>query len=734
MASRLQVGRTQLATLDTEREGVINALTFADVQEKFAHRFRLIVRHLDPIRRTKAFDGDADGKKIGRIYVINLDRKPLRWARIRKELRRFSDVNGRPLISMARRFSAVDARYLELPAPSATLTPTFTLAEQLAVHPNPLLAIDAKTRAQEISMSTPEIAVTLSHVEVWKLIAAGDVENVLVLEDDVVMKPGFARKLDREWAVLGKEPGFDLLYAAYRDVSTERRCMKRGIQRRETPGLWEASAYVLSREGARSLLASLPANGPIDLWLNFQFEKLRVYTTSSPVFEQRMNEASTNSYSVLPVLSQVGAITREKPLVPSARRLPGPIIAIGRDPSEMTSLATALSMLGYSVLHDLEQLPEHEDARLRKYVTGRSFDAFSNIGSIDNEFASRVAARNGRALFIVVGTDPSPENISAERILRIDSTTTDRWSSISDFLGLDYPSFAYPQVRGLGLRASTTLDQKDKTPFAFRDLEWDRSPWVSRSTFSARGIRLDSPLPKMRVIEAARQPLDDWDSGFWVRRDDTFPSNLALFQPANVSEAGKTVRLVLRDEESRVREYSAGAIAARESYLYGSFAARLKPARGSGVITGFFLHRNGPRQEIDIEFRGKDTTKMLVNVFYNPGPRGTRLEYGYRGTPTEIDLGFDAAEDFHDYAIEWNQNEIQWQVDGQTVYARHAWGPTPIPDQPLELNVNIWTSRSKEFAGRLDSGALPATTSIEHVEVSVVDEMTMSSVHATPGE
>jgi hypothetical protein len=64
-------------------------------------------------------------------------------------------------------------------------------------------------------------------------------------------------------------------------------------------------------------------------------------------------------------------------------------------------------------------------------------------------------------------------------------------------------------------------------------------------------------------------------------------------------------------------------------------------------VTGLFLHRNGPRQEIDIEFLGRDTTRMFVNVFYDPGIPGTKLEYGYRGTPTVIDLGFDASKTFH---------------------------------------------------------------------------------------
>jgi beta-glucanase (GH16 family) len=134
-------------------------------------------------------------------------------------------------------------------------------------------------------------------------------------------------------------------------------------------------------------------------------------------------------------------------------------------------------------------------------------------------------------------------------------------------------------------------------------------------------------------------------------------------------------------------------------------------------VTAIFLHRNGPRQEIDIEFLGKETTKMLVNVFYNPGPEGTKLEYGYRGTPTLIDLGFDATDDFHVYEIDWQPTVIRWLVDEEVVYDRTSWDPTPIPDQPLQFNVNLWHSRSKEFAGSLMTTRLPACAKISSMEV-----------------
>lgn len=52
-----------------------------------------------------------------------------------------------------------------------------------------------------------------------------------------------------------------------------------------------------------------------------------------------------------------------------------------------------------------------------------------------------------------------------------------------------------------------------------------------------------------------------------------------------------------------------------------------------------------------------------------------------------------------------------------------TWDPTPIPDQPLQFNVNLWHSRSKEFAWPLASAHLSASASILSVEIrSTVQE------------
>lgn len=143
----------------------------------------------------------------------------------------------------------------------------------------------------------------------------------------------------------------------------------------------------------------------------------------------------------------------------------------------------------------------------------------------------------------------------------------------------------------------------------------------------------------------------------------------------------------------------------------------MQATRVPGLVTGFFLHRDSPRQEIDIEIVGNRSDHLLVNVFYNPGGDGAKFDYGYRGAPSSIALGFDAADAIHRYAIEWDSTEIRWFVDDRLVHRRGNWDPTPIPHLPMTLHVNTWPTRSRELAGRITRKALPSFAVVRSISV-----------------
>ncbi len=257
-------------------------------------------------------------------------------------------------------------------------------------------------------------------------------------------------------------------------------------------------------------------------------------------------------------------------------------------------------------------------------------------------------------------------------------------------------------------------------------LEHDGEPWIVPAK------RLKGYCTDQGTEQAVRtgtfklerkEDLGTPDLAFWDRLDSTFFCNLAVFSPDHaISVPGEGMKLELAKGGNGDKGYSSGSIATKTDpdaqYQYGRFEIEMKPAKGSGMITAFFLYRFDPWQEIDAEILGRDPTKLLVNVYYNPGEEGDLYNYGLRGTPVLVDLGFDASLDFHRFAIEWEKEEIRWFVDDKLVHVRHEGRPTPIPHLPMRLHANLWPCCSEELAGPFTEASVPATAELRSVSIS----------------
>ena len=714
-------------------------------------------RKLGDYTTSDSFSIETRDDTIQRIYVINLDRKPDRWRQMTRELGRLRDRSGRPLAAMSRRFSAVDARYNQELSREDLVQSEYSLSDQLFVQPEPRLNGAVDVQAQAIEMTPQEVAVALSHIKIWTLIAESEPRYTLVLEDDIYFRRGFATTFDATWMELTHRNGescvADLIYLSYeKAVKQVPRRPYSELLFRPSTGLWQLSGYILSKSGAQKLLDRLPVRGPVDLWLNHQFRALDVFATRRPIIVQRPDVPSTNSYSVLPILSQVGVMTREKPLLVKGKAMQGPVFAFGKFESGLTSLAMALSMLGYRCCSDVTALPPREHADLFGRKRGRVFDAYVNVGTLDVHSIAELAKIYRTARFIVTVSDEGCPNSSVEesqngatkasvasedwtdrtlmqistelsdKVLVLPTHHRDKWELLCSFLGCEYPAYAYPEYVDQVQRHLVVGARENHNGWwsPVNHLKRDSSPWIvpRRDWEGLQLAKAAEPVPfDFRGNGLSNEPRV-LDTETWGLRDDTFPSNLALFKAGNFEFNTNGVgQLTLREESASVRQFTSASIASRRRYLYGRFVAELRPTNVSGVITGMFLHRNGPRQEIDLEFLGRDTTRLLVNVYYNPGVEGTKLEYGYRGTPTLIDLGFDAALEFHQYEIEWRSDYILWRVDGRIVCKRVIWEPTPIPHLPMQFNVNLWPSRSKRLAGRLATSDLPTQSFIRNIAV-----------------
>ena len=266
----------------------------------------------------------------------------------------------------------------------------------------------------------------------------------------------------------------------------------------------------------------------------------------------------------------------------------------------------------------------------------------------------------------------------------------------------------------------------------------DRSPWIIEPRKWWQGVRsvpAEDGQAGTGTFVRISDSLESLDTNRWFLRNDTFTDNLALFRPSNIEfspEIGAT--LSIRRESLGVRDYTAASLCSRDQYLFGRFEAIIKASNIPGVVTGFFLHRNSPRQEIDIEIAGSRPDSLLVNVFYNPGGEGARFDYGYRGAPSYIELGFDASKASHRFVIEWSACEIRWLVDDHLVHSRAIWDPTPIPHLPMALHVNIWPSRSTQLAGRISKRRLPATTIVQSIALEATSVLSSAGLLIDPSQ
>ena len=685
----------------------------------------------------------SNSDRIEAVYIINLDRQPSRWENFRSEARRQVVEDRGLLLDYCHRVSAVDGKVLDASEANGSVNPTYPLDDQYYVDPDPRLLTLIREKAVHVSMSREEVAVTLSHIKTWRRLVTENRSYALILEDDVFFESGFAEQLNRTWQELPKNHNndlkFDLLYVSFREV-------ERGAQRitcspnllRLRRGYWWLSGYVLSNAGARKLLESLPVTGPVDLWLNHRFADLDVYSTPASVISQRTDLQSDNRYSILPLLTQIGVQTDKTHLLLEQTRGRRPVFCVGFGRKAAAILESALSLLGYRCCNDQWGQHSANVARLLDENLPLLFDAYIRVDSVSKQLP-RVREIYPAAAFIFPPAVEEDSNVSPEELtsvrailcgkenhfLAFDVLDSSGWRNLCKFLRCESPDYPFPAHVLADDVAALSNRVVRRIPVSTRKTtvqEHDVHPWiVPYERMAAFGVLRE---PRAYGTQAGRfESLDDddfssFDQSRWTALVDSFPSNLAQFRRENITIlCPNGCRMTLDAKSVEDREYAAASLCSKQSYRYGRFEVIMKPARTPGVVTAFFLHRNDPWQEIDVEFLGSDTTKLLVNVYFNPGDPGAQCNFGNRGTPVVIDLTFDAAEDFHRYAVEWEPHEVRWFVDSHLIHVRASWEPTQIPNLPMAVFCSIWPPRSSELAGTLGHSELPAMSDLTRFTV-----------------
>ena len=243
--------------MSTSSHALVNPASYPRLLDRVRSWVNLHTRLLDATHSSLAFNSGDTASAIQRIYVINLDRQSERWRQVSRELDRLNVRSGGRLSSISRRFPAVDSTLVESVPSGDVLEPYYSLGAIRCSSSRFRSSPGTTARGRgRIRMTRQEVAVALSHIGVWRLIAGSEVPYTLVVEDDIYFRRGFIRNIDNAWATIQDRDAncgpVDLLYLSFKEA--EGRPQSRpssGALFRPQPGIWQLSGYVLVASAER---------------------------------------------------------------------------------------------------------------------------------------------------------------------------------------------------------------------------------------------------------------------------------------------------------------------------------------------------------------------------------------------------------------------------------------------------------------------------------------------------
>ncbi|HSX85007.1 MAG TPA: carbohydrate-binding protein, partial [Cellvibrio sp.] len=167
----------------------------------------------------------------------------------------------------------------------------------------------------------------------------------------------------------------------------------------------------------------------------------------------------------------------------------------------------------------------------------------------------------------------------------------------------------------------------------------------------------------------------------------------------------------------QAKPWKGAELITRETYKYGAFEARIRAARGSGMVTAFFLWKDGSEipgaqwQEQDFEIFGKNG-RYQTQVMTPGNPRTEHATIHPLYTP--------GWENYYTYRMEWTPDYLAFYVDGhlvrretnRTTYAKLL---DPARAEPAQLRMSLWAG-DWEWSGDFDATLAPAHTYVEFIQ------------------
>ncbi|CAH6719317.1 probable glycosidase CRH2 [[Candida] jaroonii] len=146
---------------------------------------------------------------------------------------------------------------------------------------------------------------------------------------------------------------------------------------------------------------------------------------------------------------------------------------------------------------------------------------------------------------------------------------------------------------------------------------------------------------------------------------------------------------------------STGTVISSTKYIwYGKISATIKSSHDRGVITAFILFSD-VQDEVDYEWLGYNLTNPQSNYYFQG-----LLNY----TNTKNSTVSDTFENWHFYEFDWNEDRIEWLIDGEvvrTLEKKDTYNSTSkkyeYPQTPSRVQFSLWPGGdSKNALGTIE--------------------------------
>ncbi len=145
---------------------------------------------------------------------------------------------------------------------------------------------------------------------------------------------------------------------------------------------------------------------------------------------------------------------------------------------------------------------------------------------------------------------------------------------------------------------------------------------------------------------------------------------------------GKLV-LMVRSTGNKDRPYICGEVQTKKTHQYGTFEARIRTDRASGVNAALFTYigevHKKPHDEIDVEILTRDPGKVSFNTFVSGKM--------HNGQTVPVTPAADKV--FHTYSVIWEPEQIRWFIDGALM---HETTGKVLPQNAQKLYLSHWSS------------------------------------------